>query len=178
MTDTSELSASLEDYIEAIFNISEQANVARVKEIAAEVGVKNSSVTGALKALSAKGLVNYDPYSVVTLTPEGTEAARRVVRRHEVLAKFLSGVLGLEGHTAQAAACRLEHAMEPEIISRLLCFIEFVETCPLGGEKFKGGFNRFIEGECAAGDCAECVEDAAESASKAAAGSAESGEET
>jgi len=164
MTDTAELSASLEDYIEAIFNISREANVARVKDIAAEVGVNKSSVTGALKALSAKGLVNYDPYSLVTLTPEGRSAAEVVVRRHRVLARFLEGVLGFGAQAAQEQACRLEHAMEPETLSRLLKFVEFVDSCPLAGEKFREGFKRFFGGphdQCSCPECAAAAREAA-----------------
>ena len=50
------LSASLEDYLEAILNIAGESNTARSKDIAESLGVAKSSVTGALKGLAKKGL--------------------------------------------------------------------------------------------------------------------------
>jgi DtxR family Mn-dependent transcriptional regulator len=120
------LSASLEDYLEAICHLATGQEVARSKDIAEAMKVSRASVTGALKALSEKGLVNYKPYGYVTLTEEGQQVARRVVRRHEILTRFFEGLLGAEPSTAQAAACRAEHTLGPEITARLMAFIEFV----------------------------------------------------
>ena len=66
-----ELSASLEDYVEAIFNLVGESKVARCKDIAQSLGVSRSSVTGALRLLKDKGLANYEPYGYVTLTDDG-----------------------------------------------------------------------------------------------------------
>ena len=70
VTDMNEatLSASLEDYLEAIFHIVRKKRAARPKDISRYLDVGNSSVTGALKALKARRLVNYAPYDVVNLT--------------------------------------------------------------------------------------------------------------
>ena len=70
------LSASLEDYLEAIFHLSAQSKVARSKDIAELLEVSRSSVTGALKTLSEKGLVNYKPYGFITLTDIGRAEAQ------------------------------------------------------------------------------------------------------
>ena len=120
------LSASLEDYLEAIFNLAGESDVARSKDIAESLGVSRSSVTGALRALKEKGLANYKPYDYVTLTDAGQAAAAEVVRRHNILKSFFVNVLGIEIDTAQRAACKAEHALGPEVITRLLYFIEFV----------------------------------------------------
>ncbi len=73
-----------------------EGRVARVRDIAARLNVQMPSVTGALRSLAARDLVNHDPYSYVTLTPEGERIARDMVRRHEVLTGFLSDFLGLD----------------------------------------------------------------------------------
>ena len=65
------LSSSLEDYLEAIFNLTARNDVARSKDIADSLNVAKSSVTGALRTLAEKQLVNYKPYGYVTLTPPG-----------------------------------------------------------------------------------------------------------
>ena len=68
MKDNHLLSASLEDYIEAIYHIISEKEVARGKDIASRLKVSGASVTEALRALSKKGLINYAPYEVITMT--------------------------------------------------------------------------------------------------------------
>jgi len=120
------LSSSLEDYIEAIFNLLDGTDAARSTDISQSLGVSKASVTGALRALKDKGLINYKPYGMVTLTESGSRAASAVAQKHKVLKAFFMDVLGIDDDTAQTAACRSEHAFGNELIARLLCFIEFV----------------------------------------------------
>jgi DtxR family Mn-dependent transcriptional regulator len=126
MAKNNNLSASLEDYLEAIFNLTGESNVARSKDIAKLLGVSRSSVTGALRALKEKGLANYKPYDFVTLTEAGQAAAAEIAQKHSVLKSFFINVLGIEKEVAQEAACKAEHALGPDVIARLLLFIEFV----------------------------------------------------
>ena len=87
------LSSNMEDYLEAIFHISEEKQAARAKDIADRVQVNKSSVTGALRSLSEKGLVNYAPYDIITLTAKGKKLASEIVRRHEALKEFFIKIL-------------------------------------------------------------------------------------
>ncbi len=121
-----QLSASLEDYLEAIYHLSDAETVARSKDIAERLGVSRASVTSALRVLSEKGLVNYKPYGYITLTEKGRKPAVRVAGRHEILRRFFAEVLGVNEQTAHEAACRAEHTMGPEITSRLVSFVDFV----------------------------------------------------
>ena len=118
------LSESLGDYLETIYHLVEENTVARVKNIAERMHVHMSSVTGALKSLAAKKLVNYKPYSVVTLTKRGETAARDLVRRHRALSEFLEDVLQLDAETADRNACHIEHAIEPQVLERLVDFLK------------------------------------------------------
>ena len=118
------LSASLEDYLETIYHLVEEGRVARVKDIAARMNVQMPSVTGALRNLAARDLVNHDPYSYVTLTPSGEDVAREMVHRHEVLTEFLVDFLGLDQATADRNACTIEHAIEEVVLERLVEFVE------------------------------------------------------
>ena len=88
MTQTEKLSASLEDYLEAIFNIISDKGAVRAKDIAKYLGVKAGSVTVALKALSKTDHINYQPYEVITLTSKGLEQAKEIIRKHEILKDF------------------------------------------------------------------------------------------
>ena len=140
---TETLSASLEDYLEAIYHLIAEKQAARVKDISTRLKVNYSSVTGALKALSERKLVNYAPYELVTLTPQGEVVARDVVRRHEVLSDFFVKVLAIDEKHADEAACKMEHAVSPKILERFVEFVEFVDTCPRGGAEWKKGIGYF-----------------------------------
>lgn len=122
MDDT--LSESLEDYLEVILRLERVSRVTRVSQIAEHSKVSRPSVTGALKNLSARGLVTHEPYGHVTLTEEGAKIAREVERRHIAIRDFLTGVLEVPAETADATACRLEHVMEPDLIARLVSYAE------------------------------------------------------
>ncbi len=144
MTDAA-ISASLEDYLEAIFHIVRKQRAAKPKDISRFLDVGSSSVTGALKALAARDLVNYAPYDIVTLTPEGEAAAREVVRRHESLREFFTKVLAAGPELAEEAACKMEHAIPPELVERVIRFVELVDTWPQGTpgliEAFRASMN-------------------------------------
>jgi len=150
------ISHQLEDYLEAIFQLTEEKRVARVSDIAASMGVQMPSVTGALKHLAQHGLVNYEPYQHVTLTAEGDEIARAMVRRHDVLKRFMSQVLAIPEHIAEHDACGMEHALSDEALSRMIQFLEFIESCPRAGDGLIEHFRRFRdEGLKACDGCAE-----------------------
>ena len=142
---THNLSASLEDYLEAIFNLADESNVARSKDIAKSLSVSKSSVTGALRVLKQKGLANYKPYDYVTLTEAGRAAAAEVVRKHNILKSFFTNVLGVETNFAQQAACKAEHTLSPEVTAKLLCFIEFVTQNNKNGYNVAAEFARFCK---------------------------------
>jgi len=141
----SNLSASLEDYLEAIFNLAGQDNVARSKDIAELLGVSKSSVTGALRVLKKKGLANYKPYDSITLTTAGQAAAAEVARKHNILKSFFVKVLGIEKDISQRAACKAEHTLGPEVIARLLLFIEFVTKNNEKGYDLADKFKKFYK---------------------------------
>jgi len=130
--DGQEISSSLEDYLETILMLTRRREVARAKEIGDQLQVNRSSVTSALQNLAKRGLINYSPYEYVTLTPAGLRAAEDVARRHVTLRDFFSDVLQIEEEEANAAACRMEHALPPVVMERLAAFIEFVRRCPAG----------------------------------------------
>ena len=137
------LSASLEDYLEDIFNLAGEFNVARSKDIAKLLGVAKPSVTGALKLLAKKGLVNYRPYGYVTLTDSGVAEAARVARKHNIIKSFFVNILGVDAKVAQEAACKAEHALGPAIVSRLLDFTDFITRTGRNGYDVADKFKRF-----------------------------------
>jgi len=136
------LSASMEDYLEAIYHIVAEKQAARAKDISVRLEVNSSSVTGALRALTEKKLVNYAPYDVITLTPKGKRIAKDIVRRHQALSDFFVKVLSIDKKIAEEGACRMEHALPREILDQLVKFVEFVDTCPDQDAMWLRGFGR------------------------------------
>lgn len=139
------LSASLEDYVEVIFNLCGKDGSARSKDIADALSVAKPSVTGALKALSNKGLINYRPYGCVSLTDDGIAEAGKIVKKHFVLETFFTDVLCLDKGLAKNAACRAEHALGSDVITRLLGFIEFVSCEGDNGRDIIGSFRKYYD---------------------------------
>jgi DtxR family transcriptional regulator, Mn-dependent transcriptional regulator len=113
------LSPSFEDYLEAIFTIVAKNRVARSKDIAEKLNVKRPSVTGALKALAGKGLVNYRPHSYITLSKEGEKIARWVDERHKVLRDLFTDVFRLPAAESEKAACYMEHGVSINVFKSL-----------------------------------------------------------
>jgi DtxR family Mn-dependent transcriptional regulator len=150
------LSASLEDYLKAIFNVVAEKQAARAKDISARLGVSNSSVTGALRTLADRGLINYAPYDLITLTRMGQTAARDVIRRHDALRDFFVKVLAVDGETAEVGACKMEHEIPPAIVERFIQFVDFVEVCPRAGAEWIHGFGYSCQDASHEG-CAQCV---------------------
>jgi DtxR family Mn-dependent transcriptional regulator len=137
MGETARLSESQEDYLEAIFHIEEAKQAARAKDISDRLGVTRASVTGALKALADKSLVNYSPYDLITLTPAGRKAARDVVRRHVAMHEFFVKVLQIDEEEAEHSACRMEHALSPHILERFVDFVAYVDQSPESLKEWK-----------------------------------------
>ena len=108
----------MEDYLETILILEEAHRVARVKDIAKRMSVQMPSVTGALKTLKSRGLVEYEKNSFINLTPAGLEQARKVFHRHEILIEFFREALGMEGEEMVEQACRIEHTISQETANR------------------------------------------------------------
>jgi DtxR family Mn-dependent transcriptional regulator len=160
MAKSDDLTESMENYLETILALQETNKVARAKEIAERLEIQRGSVTGGLKTLAEKGLINYEPYSYITLTPEGKRIAREVARRHTVLKDFLADILRVDPEAAEANACRMEHAIDGTVLERLVCFIEYIHTCPRAGNQWLDAFVEYCTSEVPSTQkCRNCIDD-------------------
>ena len=138
------LSSAQEDYLEAILGLIHQTGSARVGEIAARLRVAKPSVTAALRALSRRRLVVYEPYRRVRLTEAGQAIAERVSRRHASLRVFLADVLGVDRRTADENACRIEHAIGDAVLRRLTEFIAFMAARSVPSHRLPAAFRAYL----------------------------------
>ncbi len=122
------VSASLEDYLEAIAELIRCHGHAHTKEIASRLNVKMPSVTNALGVLSKSGHIVYQPNQPVQLTASGRLLAEKVIRRHHILQDFLQHVLELPGEEAGKTACKIEHVIDEKLIDRFLVLSEAVQN--------------------------------------------------
>jgi DtxR family Mn-dependent transcriptional regulator len=144
----------MEDYLEAIYHLERERRIARVRDIANRLGVKMSSVSSALKSLAARGFIEYDPHQFITLTDRGIKKAKEIVRKHEVLKRFLVKVLQVDEAVAEDNACRIEHHLDPEVIEKLIRFVEFMEMCPVDQTRW---IERISDG---CDQCIPCLDEA------------------
>jgi DtxR family Mn-dependent transcriptional regulator len=137
------LTSSMEDYLETILLLEEGKRAVRVKDIAKKMGVKLPTVSSMLNSLIQRDLIKHEKYEYVELTDKGLDAAKSVRRKHDVLSNFLSGILGIGPQRAEEDACKMEHAVSPETMERLVEFMEFIEVCPRSGPSWLGYFNTY-----------------------------------
>ncbi len=126
------LSRSVEDYLKAIFAITERGEAASTSAIAAALDVQPASVTGMVKRLAETGLLQHVPYRGVRLTGKGIREALRVIRRHRILETYLLQRLGYAWDDVHEEAERLEHAASEGLIDRMAAALEDPSHDPHG----------------------------------------------
>ena len=122
------LTTSQLDYLDAIFSIVSKKQAARARDIGERLEVAGSSVTGALKNLRKKGLINYAPYDLITLTPEGEKIAKEVILYRDILKKFLTLVLNLSDNEAEETAGRLKSQVDKKLMERIIHYLRFLSV--------------------------------------------------
>lgn len=124
MTVKINMTASLEDYLEAVFVLAGSNSEVRLTDIAAMLNVSKPSANRAVNTLTQKGFLSHEAYGAVTLTPEGETYAASVLHRHKLLKHFLNDTLGVNEQTAEEDACKMEHVMSAETIEKLYDYLE------------------------------------------------------
>jgi len=139
------ITPTMEDYLEAIYNLVKEKRVVRVRDIAKKLGVKMPTVTNMLKTLSDKGMIDYEKYEYLELTGKGSDVGSDIDQRHQILRKFLTDILKIDFDQADEDACRMEHAVSPTTLERLVDFMEFIEICPGAGAGWIEYFDEYRE---------------------------------
>ena len=88
-------------------------------QVASAIGVVPGTATTMVKALTESGLVEYEPYAGVRLTPAGQKLAALVLRRHRLIELFLVKVMGMSWTEVHDEAEHLEHAVSDRLIDRI-----------------------------------------------------------
>lgn len=121
-----------EEYLEAIYRLEQKGGSARTMELARNLNVVPGSVTNTIENLKRKGLVIHKPYKGVKLTENGRKIASSVLRRHRLAERLLTDILHLDWSQVHDLACKLEHALSPEILKPLEKALGHPKKCPHG----------------------------------------------
>ncbi len=126
------LSATVEEYLETIYNMSAENEVVIGARLAEKFGVSAPTVTEMLKRLVRDGYIEMDNKRQVTLTDAGNRAAEAVLRRHRLTERFLADMLGMQWHQVHEEAGRLEHFISGAVEERVIASLNNPTTCPHG----------------------------------------------
>jgi DtxR family Mn-dependent transcriptional regulator len=127
-----DLTAPVEDYLKAIYDIELSASAAATNDIAHRLNIAPASVSGMVRRLADQGLLAYERYKGVRLTDAGRRAALRTIRRHRVIEAYLVKALAYPWDQVHMEAERLEHAASDELIDRMATAIGEPLTDPHG----------------------------------------------
>jgi DtxR family Mn-dependent transcriptional regulator len=136
MKNAKKLTVSKEDYLKAIWSLSERnaegKSEAGTNDLAEMLMVSPPAVSRMLKRMVGESLVAHTPYYGVRLTDKGREIAVRIVRRHRLLELFLWKVLKYDEHSVHEEAERLEHHISDEFEAKIDRLLGFPKSCPHG----------------------------------------------
>ena len=121
---SSKVTESHEDYLEAIVMLGgTDVESVRPVDVANKLGVSKASVNKAVSVLKEAGMLDQPYYGDITLTKEGYDYGRRVLRRHRVLTRFLVA-LGVDESKAEKEACMIEHDISADTFAKWEAYIE------------------------------------------------------
>ncbi len=123
-----EASHSMVHYLQAVAAVAGGHGSARVGEVAAHLGVSKAGVTSMMRSLTARGLVEHQPYGALALTDAGRRLAERTETNRQVLTLFLTDILGVPAAVATEDACMVEHLLSPEVVAELLHLTNFLRS--------------------------------------------------
>jgi len=125
-------SPAVEDYLAAIYDLTSSARPVIGARLAKHMKLSPPAVTEALSRMARAAYVRMGPHKEVTLTKKGKAMAEVMARRHRLLERWLTDILGLDWAEAHEEAHRLEHALSPKVEDRLAAILGMPSTCPHG----------------------------------------------
>ena len=123
MSSMDALSESAEMMIKNINELASSGERVRTSDLSTKTELKPASVTEMIQRLGDLGLVDYEPYHGVHLTKQGQHVADVIEHRFNILERFLTEILGVDGTEASEVACRMEHVLTRDVEHKLTTFL-------------------------------------------------------
>ena len=127
-----ETTASVQDYLAAIYDLQGSGKPVIGARLAKHMKISPPAVTEALQRMARLGYIKSSAGKEISLTPKGKALAEVMARRHRLLERWLTDILGLDWTEAHEEAHRLEHALYPKVEDRLAAILGMPTTCPHG----------------------------------------------
>ncbi len=128
----STLSKSDRETLKAVYRLNKGGASAHTGAVAEAMEVSPGTATAAVKRLAERGLVEHELYRGVVLTRRGRRNAIAAIRRHRIVERFLSDMLGYAWNEADRLATSFEHELPQEVEDRLFVALDRPLTCPHG----------------------------------------------
>jgi len=125
---------SQEDYLRAIYDISEKKEQINSIDIVKYLKVSKPSVSEMVRKMTKKGLIKSAPYSVIKFTKKGKILATRLTYKHRVIEVFLKDVLKCNNRNIHQEAHQLEHAFSDRVIKKLGKYLKNPKVSPTGSK--------------------------------------------
>ncbi|MEF8937786.1 metal-dependent transcriptional regulator [Halobacteriaceae bacterium SHR40] len=127
------LSAKMEDYLKAIYEVKQrEGEPVSTSAVAELLDVEPPTVTSMMEKLESRGLVDREKYKGVELTTEGETVALEVLRHHRLLETYLAEQLDYDWAEVHDEADRLEHHISEEFEKRVAELLDDPEVDPHG----------------------------------------------
>jgi DtxR family Mn-dependent transcriptional regulator len=126
------LTKSERETLKAIYRLTKAGAGAHTGDLAGALGISPGTATATIKRLADRGLADHTPYRGVVLTPIGRQLAVGAIRRHRIVERFLSDMLGYAWNEADRLAGAFEHDLPQEVEDRLFVALDRPATCPHG----------------------------------------------
>lgn len=127
---------SQEDYVEAIWSLIRNKGYARVSDIADRLGINSASVSKMLRKLDDDGILVYEKYRGLNLTPEGFSRGQMLYERHQLLEAFL-GYLGMTDQTdIHQTVEGIEHHFSSDALTQIETLVRFIQEKPSWWQEF------------------------------------------
>lgn len=127
------ITASMEDYIEMIYRLSNEIGFTRVGDLSKALNVKPASITKMIKKLDELSLVSYERYGYIQLTDDGKIYGEYLLYRHNTIEKFLK-TIGVSKNILEETE-KIEHVLNKDTFQRIENFIKIIDNYPIIKEK-------------------------------------------
>jgi len=126
------LSKSERETLKAMYRLTKAGGGTHTGDLAGALGVSPGTATSTVKRLADRGFVHHTPYREAELTASGRQLAVACIRRHRIVERFLSDMLGYAWNEADRLAGAFEHELPQEVEERMFVALHRPATCPHG----------------------------------------------
>lgn len=113
------ISLTEENYLKALYRLSQEKKEITVKDIAKSLGIKMPTVNSMVKKLADKKFIKYEKYKAIELTDKGKKQALYILRKHRLTELFLSKVMGMGWEEVHDIAEQIEHIQSDRFFDRV-----------------------------------------------------------